>query len=279
MASNKNEERETLMNLRSRHIIAFKNYFIDLVCNALNVIGDDVGAEVPTNYIIKTGVTSGRIGFYNGLWLPVSDEGTQNVYGEFTSHRVNGANGFSYAGEDVKVINFTPSHNGITNWLDLVCERLADIEISIRCNLEASRDTVLLLVDSDNNKQTLQNAWLDRKLGLPAIAITKGYENSFDSIQLNNSYISDKLVELKTSVMREALTRLGIVTGNQDKKERVESFEMPVNEAIDSIYIFIDTFNAECKKNGVNATMELNGAIEELHNAENIEVKEVTPNE
>jgi hypothetical protein len=59
------------------------------------------------------------------------------------------------------------------------------------------------------------------------------------------------------------------ISNTNDKKERQTSFDMNVNEAIDNVYTFIDTFNADCKKYNIPFKMRLNGVIEELFNNRN----------
>ena len=85
------------------------------------------------------------------------------------------------------------------------------------------------------------------------------------SIKATNSTI-DKLQLAIKSYENAILTRLGIVAGNADKKERVQSFDLPIDYAIDSIYTMIDTFNKDCQEFKVDAKMEINGAIEDLYN-------------
>ena len=273
----KKETRDFYKNLKTEYAVAFKNEFIDLICNAVTVEGLPDG--VPPYYVIRKLLENGKIGIYNNeLWLPVSASGNVNIYGVPVNYTVIGENGVTFTGNNdlIKVIRLNPSGRSIMSWLNLKCLRLAEIEISINANLQANRDTVLMLVDTEKNAETLKNAWLDREIGLPAIAVNNGFQDAFKVIKTDANYIVNELQECKKNERNEVLTRLGIITGNADKKERVESFELPVNEAIDSIYVFIDTFNKDAEAQNITARMKLNGSIEELYNEENEGVKNET---
>ena len=63
------------------------------------------------------------------------------------------------------------------------------------------------------------------------------------------------------------LNKLGIVTGNDDKKERVQSAEVnaTITQASDYVYMIIDTFNKQMITYGIDAKMVFNGSMEEIY--------------
>lgn len=264
----KNEKVETAETIRALYYEAYKNEFIGLIINALNIKGLPVG--VPKSYIIEKMLYNGKIGVYKDIWLPISESGQKTIYGKPTAWTMTGENGYNFtaSSDTIKCIRLTPTGAGVMDWLNLKINRLIDCEIAIKCNIEATKDTTIVLVDNNANKQSLKEALKERALGVPAIVADTAFTNAFKNIQTNTQFLADKYEELKKQTRVEILTRLGIVAGNNDKKERVTSFEIPVNEAIDSIYTFIDTFNSDAEAAGISQRMELNGVIETLYNNE-----------
>ena len=68
----------------------------------------------------------------------------------------------------------------------------------------------------------------------------------------------------KKIIRNEFLTRIGILTANSSKRERVQTMEIEagVGESIDLIYSIIDYWNKQNETYGLPYEMEFNGTSE-----------------
>ena len=74
------------------------------------------------------------------------------------------------------------------------------------------------------------------------------------------------MYQLKEKYVKEVLNRLIGVASTSDKKERTTSFDTNIGEATDVAYMYVDTFNNDCKKYKIPFKMTINSTIEELYN-------------
>ena len=102
----------------------------------------------------------------------------------------------------------------------------------------------------------------------------------------NTEFIVNDLVQYQTHERDLLLNKLGIMSANTDKRERVQVGEVnaTVGQCVDYIYLMIDTFNRQCEDYGIDVKMSLNGALEDLYtnegnNDEEIIVEEGEENE
>ena len=87
------------------------------------------------------------------------------------------------------------------------------------------------------------------------------------AINITTNYLVDKFTEARDHEENKLLNKLGILTANTAKKERVQSAEVnsTLNVSSDYIYLFIDTFNKQCETYGLPFEMVFNGSMEELY--------------
>ena len=270
MASKNDIIKETII-LRKQLTDMYFNRFIDLLINSIIIEG--LPADIPNDYVIKKLIEYGNIGVYKDtLWLPVNKFGTMNIYGVYDTYDLIAENGKLFYGkkENTKVIRFTPTQRSIKAWLMVKCYELATIDIAIRNNIENTSSPALILVDDKSNALSLKNEYLQKKIGVPVIFSTNNFANNYKVLDTGADFIVDKLQMARKDILNEVYAFMGIVAGNSDKKERVQSYDLPIDLAIDSIYVFIDTFNKDCEHFNIPVKMRLNGAIEELYNEDNM---------
>ena len=77
-------------------------------------------------------------------------------------------------------------------------------------------------------------------------------------------FVADKIQEQKKIIRNEFLTRIGILTANSSKRERVQTAEIEagIGETVDLIYTVIDYWNKQNEQYGLPYTMEFNGTTE-----------------
>ena len=69
------------------------------------------------------------------------------------------------------------------------------------------------------------------------------------AISVNTTYLVDKFEQARDAERDTLLNKLGILTSNVNKRERVQSAEVnaTLGQATDYIYLLIDTFNKQCE--------------------------------
>ena len=262
--------------LRVRYKEAYMDYFLDLIFNAIEFTGDDLPPAnvAPNDYLKKTFINNGSIGYDKStkLWLPYSITGAPNAYGLYTDIQLIGLNGYfktAKLNEDAFVVRFSPNKTSLYEWLSLMVDDIVDLRVAIRAQAIKHQQPIVYEVDDKSNILSIKNAYNERKLGIPVV-FESGHQVQNSKVNdTDYNFIIDKLIDCIHSYVNDILVRIGCVAGNADKKERVQSYDLPLDVAIDNIYTFIDTFNADCEKYGIKAQAKLNGAIEELYNPDN----------
>ena len=108
------------------------------------------------------------------------------------------------------------------------------------------------------------------------------------SIDIGVNFLVDRFAEARDQERDTLLNKLGIMTANINKRERVQSAEVnaTIGQATDYIYLLIDTFNKQCETYGLDYEMQLNGSLEEIYlggqddnDDDNVDVKDVDVND
>ena len=156
--------------------------------------------------------------------------------------------------------------HGLDIWLDLMCKKIARIDLAIENNLLNASMGNVYGVDSCN-VESFKEALRQATRGDFAVFTSNNIASVITSKDAQANYYGDKFYELKERYVKEVLTRLIGVASSIDKKERTASYDMNINEATDTAYIYVDTFNNDCEKYDIPFKMSINSTIEELYNA------------
>lgn len=161
-------------------------------------------------------------------------------------------------GEDGELLYINYEYNtfqGVMSLINRYAVLLANIDCSINVSLMNSRVAHVFEASSDAEVKTLEKMYDDVSKGNPAVFLKKGTrslpssnENS-SFLNVKNTYIGNDLLLTKKSIMNEFLTEIGINNANTDKRERLNSDEVNVNntEVRCTIMRYIDSLN-ECAK-------------------------------
>ncbi len=276
MARNQDNTKESEVKERL-HILTEEYYenYLNLLFNSIKING--LPQDEPIEYALNVLFIRGFIGAIklDGKYYLVNADkvGNINRFGKSLFYRVVFADGKMLKGkfklnEDIYIIRLNPRAYSFKNWLYHKSEEMARVDIAIQNNLEAS--SLGFIIETEGNELTVRTALKKGRDG--DFCIFKRNNNDlFKITPLNQEYIGDKLLEHKQKINNEVYARMGIVAGVSDKAERVQSYDLPLDVAIDSIYTIIDTFNHDCNTFNLPFDMQLNGAIEELYNSNNIE--------
>ena len=161
-------------------------------------------------------------------------------------------------GEDGELLYINYEYNtfqGVMPLINRYAVLLANIDCSLNVSLMNSRVAHVFEAESDAEVKTLQKMYDDVSKGDPAVFLKKGTRSLSSSnenssfLNVKNTYIGNDLLLTKKSIMNEFLTEIGINNANTDKRERLNSDEVNVNntEVRCTITRYIDSLN-ECAK-------------------------------
>lgn len=167
--------------------------------------------------------------------------------------------------EQAFIIRYTPTMKGLKLWLDLMCEKIARIDLAIDNNLIMSSMGFVYSCD-DVNVKSMKEALRQASQGDFAVFATQNITDRINADKAQAQFYADKYYELKEKYVKEVLTRLVGIASTSEKKERTTSFDTNIGESVDVAYMYVDTFNADCEKYNIPFKMVINSTIEELYN-------------
>lgn len=176
-------------------------------------------------------------------------------------------------GEDGELLYLNYEYNkfqGVMSLINRYAVLLANIDCSLNVSLYNSRVAHVFEAESDAQVKSLQKMYDDVSKGNPAVFLKKGLKplgadkDSGYFLNVKNTYIGNDLLITKRSIMNEFLTEIGINNANTDKRERLNSDEVNVNnsEVRCTIVRYIDSLN-DCAKR-INENPNFND-INNLH--------------
>ena len=272
MAKIKNEDFEKLLLIRAEEE---KSKFKDLLFNSQKIEG--LPKDEPDLYVKQVLFDCGFIiatKAYNDEWHlfkagELYDNGV-NIYGAPDVIGITFENGKFISGlklnEDAFIVRYTPTMKGLRLWLDLMCRKIARIDLAIENNLIMSSMGFVYSVD-DVNVKSMKEALRQASQGDFAVFATQNITDRINADKAQAQFYADKFYALKEKYIKEILTRLIGIASTSDKKERTTSFDTNMGESIDTAYMYIDTFNEDCNKYNLPFKMTINSTIEELYNA------------
>lgn len=167
--------------------------------------------------------------------------------------------------EDAFIIRYTPTQKGLYYWLKEMCIKIARIDLAIENNMILASMGFVYSCDGVNVK-SMKEALRQASEGDFAVFASGNITDRINTEKAQAQYYGDKLYELKEKYIKEVLTRLVGVASVSDKKERTTSYDTNLPASIDTAYMYVDTFNEDCKKYGLPFKMSINSTIEELYN-------------
>lgn len=175
------------------------------------------------------------------------------------------------------LIHALPADTSFYEIISAATNEMRECDISIRQNLKATRTPFVAVVKDENTRLSLLSAIEQKEEGKPAVVTSTDIAEGLKGVVFDTPYIVDKVEQYRAIIRDRLLNKLGIMSANINKRERVQVGEVnaTVGQCVDYIYLWIDTFNAQMEDYGLPYRMELNGALEELY-TENFEGREET---
>jgi len=147
---------------------------------------------------------------------------------------------------------------------------MTNCDVAMRQNLEACKTPYIVVCRDDNLRLSFEQALQQKQQGQAALVVSEELGDGLKAVDITTDYLVDKFREARDAERDTLLNKLGILTSNINKRERVQSAEVnaTLGQASDYIYLLIDTFNKQCESYGLPFEMKFNGSMEEIYLAD-----------
>jgi len=270
----------------------FDEYF-NLLMNAVKVVSASTGEEI--NYAVETFIKRGL--FENGAmgydkmlnkWFYVYGEGL-NELGNPTNLIFVTANGRTltrkaYYENDIDgayKIDALPVPMSMAQLIKATTTFMENCEVAMRQNLEACKTPYIVVCKNKDLQLSFEQALQQKQEGQAVVVVSEELGEGLKAISIGVDYLVDKFSEARDQERDTLLNKIGIMTANINKRERVQSAEVnaTLGQATDYIYLLIDTFNKQCETYGIDNKMVLNGSLEEIYLDDNDQPNDVDVND
>jgi len=252
--------------------------YVNLLMNAVKVLdlaGNDI--DFATEVFVKRALIEQNIVGYDktsAKWYYVYGEG-RNELGNPTDLVLVTANGKTFNkkasyddnSEGAYIIKALPVSYSLGEMIKATTNFMCNCDIAIGQNVDACKTPYIVVCKDKDLQLSLEQALQQKILGQAVIIVSEQLGDGIKSIPIEVNYMADKFAELRDLERDTLLNKLGIMTANIDKKERVQSAEVnaTIGQATDYIYMLIDTFNKQMDTYALPFKMQLNGALEEIY--------------
>lgn len=169
-----------------------------------------------------------------------------------------------------RILIANPSISALMPVIETYASLLADCRVSIKQNINAVKTPSFWVVEDSDTELSIKQIAQQTIEGKPAVIVKKNVTETLSSMKNETPFIADKIHQEYREILNEVLSRLGILTANTSKRERVQSAEVNagLGQSIDSIYTIIDFWNKQIESYGLPYKMEFNGVSETLYTGE-----------
>ena len=253
-----------------------------LLMNAVKISGLPADIE---KFVKSCLIENNQIGFdcITGRWAIAHGEGVNEYWNPTLITFVFPNNRTSYqrpafyepAVNGAYLIKALPSDVSFAEIIKATTDEMRECDISIHQNLKATRTPFFAVVKDEATRLSVLQAVQEKEDGVPAIVMSPDLAEGLKGVAFDTPYVVDKIDAYRSAIRDRLLNKLGIMSANIDKRERVQVGEVnaTLGQCVDYIYLWIDTFNAQTDQYGLPFRMSFNGALEELY-TENFEGRE-----
>lgn len=252
----------------------YYNEFCDLIMNSVKINGLSFAEE---NFAKTQLFSTGFVGYYGLIdkflkTMPetaILQDGRFWKQGQFfdASNIAIGRHEYDFETKDAeawRIFVATPAKSVLFDEaLKAACD-LADCDVGIMQNIRAVRTPAFWITDNADFVLSVENAVQVTESGETHVIIKKPLSSMLNTMKNETPFVADKIQEQKKIIRNEFLTRIGILTANSSKRERVQTAEIEagIGETVDLIYTVIDYWNKQNEQYGLPYTMEFNGTTE-----------------
>lgn len=256
----------------------FEEYF-NLLMNAVKVVSAQ--GETSINYeeetFLKRGLfENGSMGYdkitkkwYYVYGLGLNDDGDPTELCFVTANGKTFTRPAYYDNKDdgAYKVDALPINMSMSQMIKATTDFMINCEMAMKQNLEACKTPYIVVCKNENLRLSFETAIQQKQTGQAVIVVNEDLGDGLKAIDIGVTYLVDRFAEARDTERDTLLTKLGILTANIDKKERVQSAEVnaTLGQASDYIYMLIDNFNKQCDSYGLPYKMVFNGSMEEIY--------------
>lgn len=256
----------------------FEEYF-NLLMNAVKVVSAQ--GEASINYeeetFLKRGLfENGSMGYdkitkkwYYVYGLGLNDDGDPTELCFVTANGKTFTRPAYYDNKDdgAYKIDALPINMSMSQMIKATTDFMINCEMAMTQNLEACKTPYIVVCKNENLRLSFETALQQKQTGQAVVVVSEELGDGLKAVDIGVTYLVDRFAEARDTERDTLLTKLGILTANTDKKERVQSAEVnaTIGQASDYIYMLIDNFNKQCDSYGLPYKMLFNGSMEEIY--------------
>lgn len=256
----------------------FEEYF-NLLMNAVKVVSAQ--GEASINYeeetFLKRGLfENGSMGYdkitkkwYYVYGLGLNDDGDPTELCFVTANGKTFTRPAYYDNKDdgAYKVDALPINMSMSQMIRATTDFMINCEMAMTQNLEACKTPYIVVCKNENLRLSFETALQQKQTGQAVVVVSEELGDGLKAVDIGVTYLVDRFAEARDTERDTLLTKLGILTANTDKKERVQSAEVnaTIGQASDYIYMLIDNFNKQCDSYGLPYKMLFNGSMEEIY--------------
>lgn len=256
----------------------FEEYF-NLLMNAVKVVSAQ--GEASINYeeetFLKRGLfENGSMGYdkitkkwYYVYGLGLNDDGDPTELCFVTANGKTFTRPAYYDNKDdgAYKVDALPINMSMSKMIKATTDFMINCEMAMTQNLEACKTPYIVVCKNENLRLSFETALQQKQTGQAVVVVSEELGDGLKAVDIGVTYLVDRFAEARDTERDTLLTKLGILTANIDKKERVQSAEVnaTLGQASDYIYMLIDNFNKQCDSYGLPYKMVFNGSMEEIY--------------
>ena len=256
----------------------FEEYF-NLLMNAVKVVSAQ--GEASINYeeetFLKRGLfENGSMGYdkitkkwYYVYGLGLNDDGDPTELCFVTANGKTFTRPAYYDNKDdgAYKVDALPINMSMSQMIKATTDFMINCEMAMTQNLEACKTPYIVVCKNENLRLSFETALQQKQTGQAVVVVNEELGDGLKAVDIGVTYLVDRFAEARDTERDTLLTKLGILTANIDKKERVQSAEVnaTLGQASDYIYMLIDNFNKQCESYGLPYKMIFNGSMEEIY--------------
>lgn len=256
----------------------FEEYF-NLLMNAVKVVSAQ--GEASINYeeetFLKRGLfENGSMGYdkitkkwYYVYGLGLNDDGDPTELCFVTANGKTFTRPAYYDNKDdgAYKVDALPINMSMSQMIKATTDFMINCEMAMTQNLEACKTPYIVVCKNENLRLSFETALQQKQTGQAVVVVSEELGDGLKAVDIGVTYLVDRFAEARDTERDTLLTKLGILTANIDKKERVQSAEVnaSLGQASDYIYMLIDNFNKQCDSYGLPYKMVFNGSMEEIY--------------
>ena len=256
----------------------FEEYF-NLLMNAVKVVSAQ--GEASINYeeetFLKRGLfENGSMGYdkitkkwYYVYGLGLNDDGDPTELCFVTANGKTFTRPAYYDNKDdgAYKVDALPINMSMSQMIKATTDFMINCEMAMTQNLEACKTPYIVVCKNENLRLSFETALQQKQTGQAVVVVSEELGDGLKAVDIGVTYLVDRFAEARDTERDTLLTKLGILTANIDKKERVQSAEVnaTLGQASDYIYMLIDNFNKQCDSYGLPYRMLFNGSMEEIY--------------